>query len=448
MFHIIFACTNKLGIGYNNKLPWNIPEELKLFKNITKDSVLIMGRKTVEHLPYLKDREICCITRQKDLNTKDYKNKVKVFNDILSALEYYKGKRIFVAGGSEIYKEAFRLYFDKVYVSIIKEGNATNIPNKFINFERKDFVISEMKDYDKFTHYVLKREDTEESQYLSLLENVYYNGKNKVGRNGLTRSLFGHTLRFNLQHGYPLLTTKKMFFRGIVEELLFFIRGDTNTKLLEDKKINIWRGNTNRKFLDSLNMKEREEGVMGPMYGYQWRNYNASYNEKKSSCNEKGLDQLKEVIEKIKTDPHSRRILLTDFNPLQAKQGVLYPCHSIIIQFYVEGEYLDMFCYNRSSDLFHGLPFNIASSSLFLILISKIVKLKPRDFILSLGDSHIYESHFNAVKTQLDRICYKFPKINVKKELNCIEDVEKMVYSDFELENYNYHKTIKAKMVE
>ena len=144
------------------------------------------------------------------------------------------------------------------------------------------------------------------------------------------------------------------------------------------------------------------------MYGYQWRNYNAPYDEEKACAKGQGYDQLAEVVDKIRNDPGSRRILLTDFNPLQVKNGVLYPCHSIILQFYVDNGFLDMFCFNRSSDLFHGLPFNIASSALLQTFIAEITGLTARNFVLSLGDAHIYEPHYDVVEKQLERIPYHF----------------------------------------
>lgn len=289
-----------------------------------------------------------------------------------------------------------------------------------------------------------------EIQYLTLLNDVFKNGNLHIGRNGNTKSMFGKTLEFDLRLGFPLLTTKKMFFRGIVEELLFFIRGETNSKLLEEKKINIWNGNTNRQFLDSISKQNRKEGIMGPMYGYQWRHFNSEYDETTGLPKQNhSFDQLEKVIKKIKEDPQSRRILLTDYNPLQADEGVLYPCHSIIIQFYVNDGFLDMFCYNRSSDLFHGLPFNIASSSLLLFLIAKITNLIPRKFILSLGDSHIYEEHFKAVKEQLLRTPYECPQIeiNEKVELKNLNDIENLKFSDIILKNYKSYPTIKANMI-
>ena len=174
------------------------------------------------------------------------------------------------------------------------------------------------------------------------------------------------------------------------------------------------------------------------MYGYQWRKFNAKY-----KSNETGIDQLENVINTIKTDPKSRRILMTDFNPLQVSEGVLYPCHSIIIQFFVEDGFLDMYCFNRSSDLFLGLPFNIASSSLLLTIIAKLTQLTPRFFNLSLGDCHIYESHIDNVKEQIQRLPYKFPIIKIED----FSKVEELTYEHIHLSEYNFHPTIKAQMV-
>lgn len=438
MFNIIACSTKSFGIGKNGNLPWHISEELKLFKKITLNNILLIGRKTMDNIKPLKNRNVFVLTR----NT-------LLFEEALEkaiVLAKNENKKIFVAGGGQIYKKAFEYgiknkRIDTIYLSILKEEYECDT---FIDVPF--FKVQNKYEYDEFYHYELIPKLTQENEYLSLLKDVMDNGIEKKGRNGITKSLFGKTIKFNLQDNFPLLTTKKMFFRGVVEELLFFIRGDTDSKKLEDKRIRIWNGNTNREFLDKLGKTDRKEGVMGPMYGYQWRNFNAPYDEKNAKCFQKGLDQLKEVIHQIKNEPHSRRILLTDFNPLQAKDGVLYPCHSIIIQFYVIDGYLDMFCYNRSSDLFHGLPFNIASSSLFLSLIAMITNLKPRNFILSIGDAHIYESHYDSVYEQLSRFPYKLPKLSIKN-VSSLEDIENMSYSDFKIEDYEYHSSIKAKMV-
>jgi len=276
---------------------------------------------------------------------------------------------------------------------------------------------------------------------------VAKNGTVRDGRNGETRALFTKHIKIDLRDGFPLLTTKKMYWKGIVEELLFFLRGDTNSKILEEKGVFIWNGNTNREFLDRNGFSHREEGVMGPMYGYQWRHYGAEYDEKTTEPSQIGIDQLANIVEKIREDPHSRRILMVDYNPTQVDQGVLYPCHSIVLQFFVDREYLDMFCYNRSSDLFLGLPFNIASTALLMQIVAEMTELTPRFMNISLGDAHIYKEHLPLVQTQIERTCYSLPSVKITKDLFNINDIETLTFSDFELHEYNSHPSIKAKMI-
>lgn len=293
---------------------------------------------------------------------------------------------------------------------------------------------------------ILVYRENGENQYLKLLSDLN-SSTERTGRNGLTKSIFApQILKFNLRNGYPLLTSKKMFFRGIVEELLFFIRGDTNSKILEFNNINIWKQNTSRQFLDSLNMHNRKEGMMGPMYGFQWRHFNGTYDEN-TGKGIGGVDQLQNLITGIKTDPHSRRHLLTDYNPQMANQGVLYPCHSISIQFYVQDEFLDLICFNRSSDVFLGLPFNIASTSLLLIIIAKITGFIPRYVNISLGDAHIYEQHIKHIETQTNRRPFEFPKLEIQKEIFTLNDAENLTFEDFELKNYRHYPTITATMI-
>jgi thymidylate synthase len=288
-----------------------------------------------------------------------------------------------------------------------------------------------------------------EKQYLDLVKKVLEQPTRST-RNGTTKSLFFSSMSFDLTKGFPLLTTKKMFFRGIVEELLFFLSGQTNSKLLEEKNVNIWKGNTSREFLDHNNMSSRKEGMLGPLYGYQWRSFNALYNEEtglpqkisENDIDTNGIDQLLFVINTIQKDPNSRRILMTTYNPEQAPQGVLYPCHSIINQFYVRDGYLDMFCYNRSQDLFLGTPFNIASSALLLSIIANLTDLKPGFLHMSLGDVHIYEEHFKEALEQSERVPYDFPNLTIPYKLN----LETISYKDFVLEKYNFHPPFKVVM--
>lgn len=307
-----------------------------------------------------------------------------------------------------------------------------------------------------FHHYILNRgTNLFDHSYLSLLEELQYAPERQT-RNSVTRSLFCRHLKFDLTRGFPLLTTKRMFWKGIVEEFLFFIRGDTDTRLLEQKGVRIWSGNTSREFLDQLGMHQRREKMMGPMYGYQWRFFNADYDESTGRPKTKGIDQLVQVIRQLQQDTTSRRHLLTDYNPSQASQGVLYPCHSLIIQFYIEGSRLSMFCYNRSSDVFLGLPFNIASSSLLLSVIARLVGLEPYQLHLSLGDCHIYSDHGQAIQTQLDpmRIPWVSPQLDLKLEplskqtdAELSEILNTLNIDQFKLTNYSHHTGIMAQMI-
>jgi dihydrofolate reductase/thymidylate synthase len=449
MFDVILSMTKDKGIGFKGGLPWHCREELGIFKEKTMGKFLIVGKKTAKSLPNLPGRHVIVLSSNTNLDEvrKEINCEVEsVFECLEDALTYNDGN-IVIAGGATLYNEVFmheRYRINKVHLSVMKGEYKCDT---FIVFNYMNWTVESKQEYDEFTHYVLVPFTSDEKNYLELLGDAFKDGWVKKGRNGNTKSLFGKTMTFDLTKGYPLLTTKKMFFRGVVEELLFFIRGDTDSKLLSDKKIKIWEGNTNREFLNSIGKNKRRKGVMGPMYGYQWRNFNAEYDEEKAGPSEKGFDQLKMVIDQIRHDPHSRRILLTDFNPLQAHDGVLHPCHSIIIQFYVSEGFLDIFCFNRSSDLFHGLPFNIASTALFHILIAKITGLTARKFVLSLGDAHIYESHYDVVEKQLSRIPYKFPTLKIDKELVSLEDIEKLEYKDINVVNYIAYPTLKADMV-
>ena len=475
MINVILAMDLNGGLGKEGVLPWNIKDELKLFKEKTLNTILIVGRKTFETLPYLKDRQIFCIARQfKTLNSNQ--NVSILFQSIEEAINEAEkfNKQIYIIGGSEIYDYVFKNFKDKLKVHLSIINNKYNCDRYFNLSHLENLYVSKEIKHSEFTHYEMEYQRYGEYQYINIVKDILKNGEERIGRNGKIISDFTKHLKFDLRDGFPLLTTKKMFLKGIIEELLFFIRGDTDTNILEKKGINIWKGNTCRKFLDSNGFKDRKEGEMGPMYGSIWRNFNGlsdesekmvlkdskkcemryksynvdgmSYIEDSVKSIDFGIDQLSYVINEINTNPTSRRILLTTYNPAQVNQGVLYPCHSVIIQFYIKDGFLDMFCYNRSSDIFLGLPFNIASSSLFLIIIAKITNLTPRYFNLTLGDAHIYENHIDSLKEQINRIPYKFPTINLP-EIKNLKDIEKLTYEDFKINNYMYHPQIKAEMI-
>jgi thymidylate synthase len=486
MVDVILAIDNNGGIGDKGEIPWHCSEDLKIFKTKTMDSILIMGRKTYDTLPKLPGREIYVLTNRDigalyrpwyeeyvkyfstyvlyfillgGVSTKNIyqeigrdREGVRYFNDLQTAITtaMNTGKKVFVSGGASIYNQVLsnRHKIDTVHISVMKEAYVCDTSVSCMVPPFGGYLIKSKSDYQDFTHYELKPVAVchGEYQYLRILEKIMKHGERRNTRNAETTSCFSEHMTFDLRDGFPLLTTKRMFFRGIVEELLFFIRGDTNSKKLEDKKVNIWRGNTNREFLDSIDKHNRKEGMMGPMYGAQWRHFNGEYNEETGEM-VGGVDQLSEVVRLIKHDPHSRRILLTSYNPAQVYDGVLFPCHSLTVQFYVHDNFLDMFCYNRSQDFFHGNPFNIASSSLLLVIIAKLTGKTPRNFHLSMGDCHIYSSHEKVVKTQIGRTPFVFPTMNILKNLQTLEDVDNLKYEDIELVGYQSHSSLKAEMV-
>lgn len=287
---------------------------------------------------------------------------------------------------------------------------------------------------------------SEEKQYLDQLKNIIDNGIISDDRTGVgTKSLFGCQMRFNLQNSFPLLTTKKMFTKGIIEELLWFLRGETDSKLLENKGVNIWKGNTSREFLDKMNFKDREEGDGGPIYGFNFRHYGAQYINSKTdyTTTDCGIDQINNVLRMIKEEPNSRRILINLWDPKVIDEMVLPPCH-VLYQFRVYGNKLCCSLYQRSGDMGLGIPFNIASASLLTCILAKLSNLEPYEFIHTIGDAHIYLNHEEALKEQITREPYSFPILKIiDRDQKKVED---FLLEDFVFENYNCHKSIKMEM--
>ena len=289
-------------------------------------------------------------------------------------------------------------------------------------------------------------------QYLELCKKVLEEGSYKDDRTGTgTYSLFGYQTRYNLEEGFPLVTTKKVFLRGIIHELLWFISGSTNIKYLVDNDVHIWddwaykayknsnefEGEDMKGFAARIKSLDKDDpfvvkwGELGPVYGRQWRNFN-----------EQGVDQLQNLIDQIKNNPNSRRLIISAWNPCEVDKMALPPCHSFM-QFYVINGKLSCQLYQRSADIFLGVPFNIASYSLFTMMIAQVCGLKPGEFVHTMGDAHIYSNHVEQIKLQLSREPKKLPTMKINPNVKSIFDFK---IEDFELEGYEPWPRIKGEV--
>jgi thymidylate synthase len=283
--------------------------------------------------------------------------------------------------------------------------------------------------------------------YLKLMEHILKNGKEKDDRThtGII-SVFGYQMRFDLTKGFPLVTTKKVHMKSVIHELLWFIMGDTNIQYLVKHGVRIWndwpyqsfkqskeyQGETMKEFVDKIIIDDdfaRDYGDLGPVYGKQWRDFN-------------GVDQLYNVINQIKNNPNSRRLIVNSWNPNELDQMALPPCHTMY-QFYVNDDKISLQLYQRSADVFLGVPFNIASYALLLKMVAKITGYEAHEFVHTIGDAHIYKNHVKQVKEQLSRKPYDLPEVIIHGQQDHIEDFS---YDDFEIKNYKHHPHIKAKV--
>ncbi|XP_041824696.1 thymidylate synthase [Melanotaenia boesemani] len=282
-----------------------------------------------------------------------------------------------------------------------------------------------------------------ERGYLNLIKHILQNGQKKGDRTGTgVKSVFGAQVRYSLRDQFPLLTTKRVFWKGILEELLWFIKGSTNAKELSEKGVKIWDANGSRTFLDNLGFTDREEGDLGPVYGFQWRHFGADYKNMHTDYTGQGIDQLQNVIDTIKKNPEDRRIIMCAWNPKDLPLMALPPCHALC-QFYVCDGELSCQLYQRSADMGLGVPFNIASYALLTYMIAHITGLKPGDFVHTLGDAHVYINHIEPLKEQLQREIRPFPKLKIHRKVENIDDFRA---EDFEIYDYNPHPSIKMQM--
>jgi thymidylate synthase len=288
----------------------------------------------------------------------------------------------------------------------------------------------------------------EETQYLELVDDVINHGHKGIGRGGAaTRSLFGKKMEFSLHSDrIPLFTTKRTFFRGVVEELLWMLRGSSDATELSDKGINIWKGHSSREFLDSRGLTDYEVGDIGPLYGYQWRHAGEPYIGCKADYRGKGVDQIANLIDGLHNDQRSRRHVVCAWSASEIDSMALAPCHCMF-QMYLDENGLSCLLNQRSADLGLGVPFNVGSYAILTRIIAKCLGVVPHKLIHIIGDAHVYEDHIDALREQIIRKPFEFPCMKINKEISNIDDIENLEFGDFELSDYKHHKKICMKMV-
>lgn len=455
MYQIIVAVTQHNGIGYNGSIPWNSRADMRHFRDMTKstkyfNNAVIMGRKTFESIDTeLKDRTSIVITQDPIKYSDIYSSRTKVLfvsniEEAETAAKHYDN--VFIIGGQKIY-EAFLHKVSKIHVSHILNDDSLcdtffpNIPDYFTPIESKP-LIHDNKVEAVCVTYVANYKNPDEYQYMNLVNNILRNGTLKTNRTGIpTLSIFGHSMKWSLENGrLPLLTTKKVFTRAIIEELLWFISGSTDSKILESKGINIWKDNTTRQFLDSRGLPY-EEGSIGAGYGFQWRHSGADYHGI-DNYSGSGVDQVAELIDSIRKDPNSRRHIICSWNPSALSKMALPPCH-VLFQVYVENNVIHSSLYQRSADVGLGLPFNIASYAVLTHMIAHCCDTTAGSFTHFTGDTHIYETHIDGLKKQLERMPREAPTFRI---ITDNKDIFSLKYEDFVIDNYNPHPTISMPM--
>jgi dihydrofolate reductase/thymidylate synthase len=468
-FSIVVAATRLGAIGLNNDLPWGraLTRDLANYKRITSETAdpnkmnaVIFGRKTWESLPVkakpLKGRLNVVITQSPSvIDSASSLADTLCFPSFRSALEALsspphteKVEKLFLVGGAGLIASSTNLPQCKsIFLTEVLKEFPSDVKIAPINRSLFDLVESSELLIDNDVPFQFLRFDRravhEERQYLDLVDRVISTGTVKGDRTGTgTISIFGAQMRFDLRKSFPLLTTKRVFWRGVLEELLWLVRGATDSKQLAEKKVHIWDDNGSREFLDKLGFQSREVGDLGPVYGFQWRHFGAQYVDCRSDYRGQGVDQLAQIIETIKKNPNDRRILMSAWNPVDIPKMALPPCH-IMCQFYVANGELSCQMYQRSCDLGLGVPFNIASYSLLTCMIAHVCGLKPGDFVHTLGDAHVYSNHVEPLRVQLEREPKPFPTLKIKRD---VKSIDEFTADDFLLENYQCHEAIKMQM--
>lgn len=458
-FQAIVAFCKGFGIGYDNSMPWpTLHEDLKRFKDLTRGHIVVMGKDTYFSLPKkqqpLTDRLNVVLTSTPSLyQPNPIANLVFLEEDELFPFLESKATPSTVSfiGGQSIY-EKYLYLCDTVHVTYIDKEYTCD---RFFPFQQlADHYIHDVISHDTFTFFTYKRSRPASGHaditYQNLLKDILENGHERDDRTGTgTLSMFGKQLRFDISNSVPLLTTKHIPYKSVIKELLWFLQGNTNANHLREQGVNIWNANSTREFLDARNLPHYAEGDIGPMYGFQWRHFGATYEGCETDYRDQGVDQLKNVLDLLRNDPFSRRILMTTVNVKDLEKGCLHPCHGIVVQFYVSEHFgvkhLSCHMYQRSVDTFLGLTWNIFSYTVLTYILAKMTDMKPYELIISTGDTHLYKNHIDQAILQVGRQPFSLPKLVIK---DCVQNktFEALNMDDFELYGYFYHPAIKAKM--
>lgn len=464
-FHLIIAVDKENGFAKDNSIPWHIPEDFKFFRKQTtetndseKQNALIMGRITYERIPKvfrpLKHRKTIVVSTKPYIGDEDIQvcSSLEDAHRLADSMENIE--EIYICGGERIYNEALEskycksIYLTRIYRDFECDRHLNTIEG---NWRIEQLSEKETHTNESFSckYQIFKYTKLEylhqEYQYLDIISSILVNGESREDRTGTgTLATFGQRMEFDLADGFPLLTTKRVGFKTVLRELLWIIAGDTNAKKLQEKGVRIWDGNTSREFLDNNGLFHLPEGDIGELYGHFWRHWGAEYKTCRNDYTGKGIDQLQKVINQIKENPHSRRHVITAWNPSAEGNQVLTACHCLF-QFYVSNDNrLSCQMYQRSADFMLGIPFNIASYSLLTHMIAHICGLKVGKFIHITGDTHIYSDHLEGANEQVLRTPRPFPLLKINaRGVTCIDDFTEDMFS---IEEYNPHSKIDMKM--
>ncbi len=464
-FNLISVVTKNYGISYDGKVPWIDEQYNAYFDELTKDGILVMGRKTFENLPDIKrpfsDRLTVVLSNDYMKYSHLENNRlifVNMYNLVNRVLELRQNRSVWIVGGAEVYKQLMPMC-QKVYITLLDKNvqSAITFPDMPPYFELMKYSQKGWSDNEQCDFRVLEYHRNmnspcrnHELQYLVLLRKLTEIQKPRLDRTGTgTVGFFGNSMRYDVSKYLPLLTTKFVPIKMIIKELLWFLRGQTDVKVLQKEGVHIWDGNSTREFLDSRGLTHLEEGDLGYSYGMLWRHFGAEYKDCHTDYSGQGADQIKYIINELKTNPFSRRILMSSWNPPQLNNVALPPCH-VLFQLYVEedddgNKHLSGQLYQRSQDTFLAANYNLIEYTILLYILAKKCDMYPKEMIHTMGDVHLYLDHIEAAKEQLTRHPRPQPILELDNSI-VHKEIEDITIDDFELIGYMPYPSIRAKM--